>query len=436
MNIYLNMLNNAANFFGVMDKINIVLLIVVLILYMTQNISAVVGLVTKPKKYPEAKKNHKYAILISARNEEKVIGNLIDSIKKQNYPSELIDTFVVADNCTDNTYSIAKEAGAIAYERFNTEKKGKSYALDYLLTKINEDYKDQEYEAYFIFDADNLLDKNYIKEMNKAYDSGVKICTSFRDSKNFGDSWVSANSAMMFYMECSMTHQTRTLSNIGTYVSGTGYFVDSNIIKENGGWIHHLMIEDIEFTVDSAIKGHKVMYCADAVFYDEQPVKLKDSYTQRLRWCKGGHQCFGKYIWGLLKKSLTGKNKATCFGLLVHVCPAPVIGFFWILLYSIVTFVEGIVMDASIVQGLYNVLTKGCLILLVFAACFVFYTIVILCKNHKRMNVSWPKKIWYSITYCIYMAIFLVTSVIALFAKVTWKAIPHIDNKKIEEVVK
>jgi len=432
----MNMLINYINFFNTMDKINIIILVIVLILYMAQNVSAVVGLLTKPKKYPEAKKNHRYAVLIAARNEEKVIGNLIDSIKKQNYPSDLLDVFVVADNCSDNTYKVAKEAGAIAYERFNNNEKGKSYALNYLLTKINEEYSDKEYEAYFIFDADNLLDKNYIKEMNKAYDSGVKICTSFRDSKNFSDSWVSANSAMMFYMECSMTHQTRTLSNIGTYVSGTGYFVDANIIKENGGWVHHLIIEDIEFTVDSAIKGHKVMYCADAVFYDEQPVKLKDSYTQRLRWCKGGHQCFGKYVWQLLKGSLVGKNKLTCFALLVHVCPAPVIGFFWISLYSIIAFIEGIVVNGSVMMGLYNVLTKGFLILFVFALCFTFYTIVIMVKNYKRMNVSLAKKIWYSITFSVYMCIFLLTSVVALFKKVTWKAIPHTSSKSIEEVVK
>ena len=436
MNIYMNMLVSAAGVFNVIDTINIVLLVVVLLLYMAQNISAIVGLVTKPKKYPDAKVNHKYAVLISARNEEKVIGNLIDSVKKQNYPSELVDVFVVADNCTDNTYTVAKNAGAIVYERFNTEKKGKSYALDYLLGKINEEYADKGYEAYFVFDADNLLDKNYIKEMNKAYDSGVKICTSFRDSKNFGDSWVSANSSMMFYMECCMTHQTRTKQNIGTYVSGTGYYVDANIIKENGGWIHHLIIEDIEFTVDCAIKGYKAMYCADAVFYDEQPVRLKDSYTQRLRWCKGGHQCFGKYIGSLIKKIFTGKNKTTCLGLAVHVCPAPVVGFFWISLYSIITFIEGIVMDNSIYAGIGNVFSKGLLILYVFAACFIFYTIVVYAKNNHRMKVSVWKKIFYGITYPVYMGIFLLTSVVALFTKVTWKAIPHVSNKSIEEVVK
>ena len=49
---------------------------------------------------------HKFAVMISARNEEYVIGALIDSIKKQNYPSELVTVFVVAENCTDSTAEV------------------------------------------------------------------------------------------------------------------------------------------------------------------------------------------------------------------------------------------------------------------------------------------------------------------------------------------
>lgn len=433
MELYLSMLSGGSVFFTFMDKLNIVMLCIILVLYMPQNICAIVGLFTKPKKYPEAKKNHRYAILVAARNEEQVIGNLIDSIKNQDYPSELIDVFVVADNCTDNTYDVALSHGAITYKRYNDELKGKSYALQYLIEKINEDYKDKEYEAYFIFDADNLLSKTYIKEMNKAYDSGVKICTSFRDTKNFSDSWISANSAMMFYRECSQVHHTRTLFNIGTYVSGTGYFVDTNIIKENGGWIHHLMIEDIEFSIDSALKGYKVMYCEDAIFYDEQPITLKDSYNQKLRWCKGSHQCFGKYEGKLLWKSIKN-NALTCFELAIHVSPLPIIGLVWTIVYSIVAFVEGIIGNGSVVDGIYNIFNKGFLIILVMAFCILLYSVVVIIKDNKRMKVKWYKKILYCLTFPIYMAIFLVISLIALFKKVTWKAVPHVSSKTIEEV--
>ena len=103
-------------------------------------------------------KNHKFALLIAARNEENVIGNLIDSIKLQKYPKELIDIFVVADNCTDSTADIARKKGTIVFERSNEEEIGKGYALDFLIKKINNKYKDNKYDAFIIFQT---VDKVY-----------------------------------------------------------------------------------------------------------------------------------------------------------------------------------------------------------------------------------------------------------------------------------
>ena len=130
------------------------------------------------RKFKPAKKKHKYAILIAARNEKNVIGNLLDSINKQDYPSELLTTFVVADNCTDNTAEIARKHGAVCYERFDNEHKTKGFALQYLLEKIEEEYGRMSFEGYFIFDADNLLKSDYISKMNDAFDSGEKIMDS------------------------------------------------------------------------------------------------------------------------------------------------------------------------------------------------------------------------------------------------------------------
>ena len=115
------------------------------------------------RKFKKAKTNHKYGICIAARNEEKVIGNLIDSIHKQDYPSDLITVFVVADNCNDNTAKIAKSKGAIVYERFDNVHVTKGYALQFLFKQIDKYFNTSSFEGFFIFDADNLLKKNYIK---------------------------------------------------------------------------------------------------------------------------------------------------------------------------------------------------------------------------------------------------------------------------------
>ena len=68
---------------------------------------------------------NRFAIFISARNEEGVISELLDSLNKQDYPRDKYDIYVVADNCTDHTAQVSRDNGAIVYERFNKEEVGK-----------------------------------------------------------------------------------------------------------------------------------------------------------------------------------------------------------------------------------------------------------------------------------------------------------------------
>ncbi len=94
--------------------------IAVTLLYFYQVIYLAVGLFRPERRAgPAAVRYHRYAALISARNEEKVIAELIASLKAQNYPSHLLDIYVVADNCTDRTAQAARAAGARVYRRFD-----------------------------------------------------------------------------------------------------------------------------------------------------------------------------------------------------------------------------------------------------------------------------------------------------------------------------
>ena len=119
-----------------------------------------------------AGQEHRYAVMISARNEEEVIGELIASLKAQNYPKDKLDIYVVADNCTDRTADAAREAGAIVYERFDQVRKGKGFALGYLLHELRADVGESGYDGFFVFDADNIVDENFVAEMNKVFDTG------------------------------------------------------------------------------------------------------------------------------------------------------------------------------------------------------------------------------------------------------------------------
>ena len=244
-----------------LHTINCVVAFLFVLCYSYQFFYIVYGIIKKPKTYPEAKPVNRYAVLIPARNEEKVIGQLIESIKYQSYPSELIDIYVVADNCTDNTKEVSEKYGAFVYERFDKENVGKGYALEFLLDKIKEKYSFDFYDGYFCFDADNLLNANYITEMNKCFCDGNKIITSYRNSKNYGTNWITAGYSLWFLREARFLNGVRNNLNISCAISGTGFLIHKDIIKEQDGWKHFLLTEDIEFTVDNVIKGEKIAYC-------------------------------------------------------------------------------------------------------------------------------------------------------------------------------
>ena len=131
------------------------------ICYFHQFIYIIISVIRKPRLFAEAKRCHKLGIVISARNEENVLPNLIDSIKSSDYPTNYYEIFVIADNCTDNTASVCKNLGCTVIERFDTTRIGKGYALNYFFTKLHTDtaYQDKIPEAYIIIDADKSLIK-------------------------------------------------------------------------------------------------------------------------------------------------------------------------------------------------------------------------------------------------------------------------------------
>ena len=152
----------------------VVTLLTVCFLY--QVVFFVIGALRGEVAPPKAKKLHRYAFFIAAHNEEAVIANLVRSIKDQDYPSELIEVFVVADACTDNTAQLAREAGAVVYERNDLARKGKSWVMDFGFDRILNEYPDT-FEGYFIFDADNVISRDYVSKMNDAFDQGFHVVT-------------------------------------------------------------------------------------------------------------------------------------------------------------------------------------------------------------------------------------------------------------------
>ena len=420
------------------NTINSILYIALTVLYFYQFIYIVIALIGDKKKKLdtyEAKKLHKFAFIIAARNEQAVIGNLINSIKQQNYPAELIDVIVVADNCTDDTAQIAREHGAICYERFNNMLVGKGYALDYCFNKIVEQFGDYTaYDGYFIFDADNVIDKNYVKEMNKVFDRGYNVITSYRNSKNYDTNWITSGYSLWFIREAKYLNNPRMMLKTSCAVSGTGFLVNSSIIKKNNGWKFNLLTEDIQFSVVNILEGEKIGYCQSAMFYDEQPTTFKQSWNQRMRWSKGFYQVMFRYGRELIAMMFKKREMfVSCYDMFMTLAPATLLSIGCILLNLIF-----LAYGATDVHMLRRIL-PGTLGSIAFAG-VNFYLLmfsigfITLVTEWNKILAPANKKIKSLFTFPLFMITYVPISLVALVKKVEWKPIAHSISKSVEEI--
>lgn len=401
------------------------------ILYAYQIIFMVLGIFSKKIKYPKAKVEHTFAVLISARNEEKVIGNLIKSIRNNDYPQDKIQIFVVADNCSDNTAQICRDLGCTVYERFNQAQVGKGYALNFLFKKISQEFPKYEPDAFFVFDADNVLTKNYLAEMNNALDSGVKVCTSYRNSKNFSTNWLSAGASLGFIRECRFLHRPKALLKLNSHVSGTGFYVSKEVLTFKQGWECVTLTEDIEFSASSTLKGVKIGYCESAVFYDEQPIKFKQTWKQRLRWAKGSLMGFSLFHTALSLSFLKTFNFSYYEYYFSRFFPVSIYYGLSFVASTILTLVTKILeaINGGIIASAIYFIWPILLGLLTTYLGMLIDSILITILEWKNIKAKWYKKILYVFTTPIFNMIFTIPTVyVALFKKVKWDPIEHTES--------
>ena len=369
------------------------------------------------EKPPQKAKLHRYAVLIAARNEEAVIRPLLDSIRAQDYPAALMTVFVCADNCCDRTARFAREGGAVVYERFDRVHVGKGYALHFLLSAIERDFG--AFDGYFVFDADNLLKKDYISRMNETFSQGFPIVTSYRNSKNFGDNWISAGYALWFLREARYLNQARALLGTSCAVSGTGFLFSRAVLEDCGGWNFFTLTEDIEFTIRNVLAGQKIGYCGDAEFFDEQPTAFSQSWQQRMRWARGYLQVFRRYGLSLLR-GIFSRRFLPCFDMTMLILPAAVltgIGLTAHLWAAVLALCAG--QDASFV--LFSLLKTfaGMYLTLFLIGALTMFT------ERRHIALSFEKKIRYTFTFPLFMMTYVPISISALLFPVRWKPIRH-----------
>ncbi|KEI81040.1 glycosyltransferase [Clostridium botulinum] len=248
----------------------------------------------------------KFALVVAAHNEEMVIGKIIESLEALDYPKNLYDIFIIADNCTDNTAKIAKTYdGVYVCERNVPDKRGKGYALEWMFSKLFN--MDKDYDAIAIFDADNLVSKNFLKEMNYKMLKGYKVVQGYIDSKNPNDSWITGSYSIAFWTANRLFQLARANLGLSNQIGGTGFCMDSETLKELG-WGATCLTEDLEFTCKLVLNGHKVGWAHNARVYDEKPLTLKQSWNQRKRWMQGFADVSSRFFTKLIKKAFKERS--------------------------------------------------------------------------------------------------------------------------------
>lgn len=293
------------NLYTVLRSISAVLMVLTSVCYLYQIVYLILPLIKKQRPH-RSEKRHRYAILIAARNEEAVLPHLLDSIRAQDYPAELITTYVVADNCIDRTVEVARAGGARVYARYNRKEVGKGYALNFLLEQIEKNDGLDSYDAFLIFDADNLLLPDYVTQINKICSDGYEAFCGYRNSKNFGTNWISQGYGLWYLHDSCHLNQSRMLLGTTCAVNGTGFGFTRRLLERMGGWNFFTLTEDIEFNTWCATRGVRIGYCRDAVVFDEQPEKFSQSWRQRTRWTQGGLQVSVRYAKDLLRGLFKG----------------------------------------------------------------------------------------------------------------------------------
>lgn len=233
-----------------------------------------------------------FVILIPAHNEAEMLPLMLGPILTLRSGSDAPtpQVVVIADNCTDNTAELARQAGATVYERFDDTARGKGHALEWAFQKLASDFPD--YTACAIFDADTLVDLNFLKAASAALNSGSQVIQGRYDILTPFKNW----RTFMLYIAFALANHIRPLGRMALGLSdglrGNGMVFRREVL-ERVPWQAYGLVEDIEYTTRLVQHGFRITYVPQAIVYGEAPSSAKAATSQRMRW-EGGRKAQAK----------------------------------------------------------------------------------------------------------------------------------------------
>ena len=253
------------------------------------------------------------SILIPAHNEEKVIGNTIESMLKLIYPKEKMQIIVINDGSTDSTKNIIqsfaeKDSRVELYDIPKGEGgKGKSRTL-------NIGIRAAKGEIIAIYDADNTPDKNSLRYLvaqlllHKELGAVLDKFRTINKNRNLLTKFINIETLSFQSMLQAGRWQ---LHNVST-LPGTNFVMWSWLIKKLNGWDEEALTEDSELSIRIYEEGYKIKFIPYAITYEQEPESWKVWIKQRMRWVRGNNYVITKFFKDIPKF----KNRRLAFDLL------------------------------------------------------------------------------------------------------------------------
>jgi cellulose synthase/poly-beta-1,6-N-acetylglucosamine synthase-like glycosyltransferase len=346
----------------------------------------------KPQKYVVNEKKNKIALIIPARNEAAVIGSLLDTCLEQTYDRNYYDMHVIVKDPSDIAIGICHSKGA--YVHVDEDQKSKGDALDY---GIHEAMKICDYDAYIIVDADCMIDKKFLEEMNNALATGAEVIESKKLVKNYlsNDPRSYALSAycngLIWTMIDDMGNRYKSDRGITVLTIGTGVLMTRKVVNDLNGWPFKSMTEDLELMYQCVLSGYKTYYQSYAKVYVEEATSMSVTNMRRTRWLSGVVDTYRGYKKQL--KALKGKeNKRNVYWTTTL---NPTFYFYGALsLFSLINFI-GIFVCLPMVPSYwhYMAILCGSAFLLIIGS-FAILTVACLIVEREYMSrLSWLAKL-------------------------------------------
>lgn len=274
---------------AVIGAINWVMSLWLILIIVYQLYISIFGFKKATRDYQEHDPQLKYLVLVPAHNEEAVISGIVENLQSMDYPKELYDFYILADNCSDRTAEIARGMGAKVLETKKESPEaptGKPIVLQKALQTL-EGYS-EKYDLVMFFDADNRIDTNMFSEVNSQLldHPEADIVQCYLGCKN-----KKGLVARYYYMSYTITNRffqyAKSRIGINCVVGGTGFAVRADYLQKRGGWTAMSLTEDFELQVEATCEGKRILWNNNVRIYDEKPTRWRASFRQRIRWAQG-----------------------------------------------------------------------------------------------------------------------------------------------------